>query len=217
MSRLASTRTAITARRLPGVSLLIALASVVICFLEPLARNLQYDPAAIASGELWRIVTCHLTHWSLDHLFWDVLVFVVAGAICEQENRSRFLACLGISAVAIPLAVWIVQPDLVFYRGLSGIDSALFILMAVTALGDAIRKRDLGWAIAVGLLSIGFIGKTIYEFTTGDTLFVDSQTAGMTPVVLAHVVGAVIGVATATICRTAVRPRPARPCEIQPV
>ncbi len=217
MSRLASTRTTITARRLPGVSLLSALAAIVICFLEPLARNLQSDPAAIASGELWRIVTCHLTHWSLDHLFWDVLVFVVAGAICEQENRSRFLACLGISAVAIPLAVWIVQPDLVFYRGLSGIDSALFILMAVTALEDAIRKRDLGWAIAVGLLSIGFIGKTIYEFTTGDTLFVDSQTAGMTPVVLAHVVGAVIGVATATIGRTTVRPRPARPCEIQPV
>ena len=215
MSRQSSTQTAITARRLPGVSLLIALATVAIGFLEPLARNLQYDPAAIASGELWRVVTCHLTHWSLDHLFWDVLVFVVAGAICEQENRSRFLACLGISAVTIPLVVWTVQPDLDFYRGLSGIDSALFILMSVTALGDAIRRRDLGWAIAVGLLSIGFIGKTIYEFATGHTLFVDSQTVGMTPVVLAHVVGAVIGVATATLGRTDRRPCPT-PCEIQP-
>ena len=64
--------------RIPYASLLLAAAAVVIHVLPRAATRPQYDRAAIAAGELWRILSGHWTHVSADHLFWNVLAFVVA-------------------------------------------------------------------------------------------------------------------------------------------
>ena len=182
-----------TARHLPGASLLIALFTVAIWWFAPISDHLQYDRSAIAAGQLWRIVTCHLTHWSLDHLFWDLAAFIVLGAICELNSRVRFLTCVALSAVLIPLATWIVMPELATYRGLSGIDSAVFALVAVTLLRDATANKDWACSLTVGTICIGFVAKIVFEVITGGTLFVDSAAAQMIPVPLAHVVGAIVG------------------------
>jgi rhomboid family GlyGly-CTERM serine protease len=153
---------------------------------------LQYDRRALAAGELWRLVSGHWTHASADHFFWDVLVFVVLGVQCERVNRGRFWAAVLGSALLISAVLWYGRPDLDFYRGLSGIDSALFALLAVTQLKQV--RRDRPWAaILVVLPSIAFAGKTLYEWHAAQTLFVDSVAAGMIPIVSAHIAGACAG------------------------
>src|SRR5262249_42460087 len=115
------------------------------------------------------------------------------GWICEREGVSRFLATVAAAALMIPLILLCAQPQMTKYRGLSGIDSALFALLAAIIARQAITERDwsrLGVAI---LISLGFAAKIGFELSTGGTLFVNSAAAGMTPVPLAHVVGGLIG------------------------
>ena len=179
---------------LPSVSLVVAVAACLVIAFPPAADWLQYDRSAVAGGQLWRIVTCHLTHWSFEHLFWDVTALLFLGFVIEQDKRRRFLTCMGLSAVLIPLSVHACMPELSTYRGLSGIDSAAFMLLAVTLLADSWDQRDWGWTLVCTAVMGGFAAKTGLEFVTGTTLFVDAAASEMLPVPLAHVIGAGVGV-----------------------
>lgn len=198
---------------------------------------LQYDRAAIVAGEWWRLITGHLTHWNGEHLFWDAAMFVVLGAILERRSRRHFVACLIASTIAISATVWLLHPELERYRGLSGVDTALFAMVAVDLLRDALRQGDRGqkdvasngppqgqescsaklattwrprwpkktpdpdgpangsWLafLVPAVLLTGLIGKIAFEFVSADTLFVNASGAGFTPVPLAHLVGAIVG------------------------
>ncbi len=172
------------------------------------ARALEYDRAAIAAGELWRLLTCHWTHWSGEHLIWDALVFALLVALAWSHGRARLLAALGAAALAIPLAVWTLLPAMERYRGLSGLDATLFVLLAA-----ALLRRDLAAggrlraAVALALL-LAFAGKVAYETLTASTLFVDAASSGFIPVPLAHTVGGACGLAAALIPGRGRIPRP---------
>lgn len=180
-------------RCLPGISLPLGGVAVCLSFLPAIAGFLQYDPSAIAEGQLWRIVTCHFTHWSLDHLIWDAMAFVILAALCETTDRRSFLLCLTASAVLIPLFIGLLMPEVDAYRGLSGLDSALFVLAATTILRENVTTRRWGWVAAAGVVLCGFAAKIGFEYVTGQTLFVDSAAADMVPIPLAHVVGGLVG------------------------
>jgi rhomboid family GlyGly-CTERM serine protease len=173
------------ARRIPCASLLLGALAAVIYSFPALAEALQYDRSAVLRGELWRIVTCHWTHWSLDHLLWDLAVFVGLGAACEQMDRCRYLVGLAAATILIPLSVVIFLPSLETYRGLSGLDSTLFALLVVLNLD---KRLSLG----VGFF-VAFLLKTAYELATGGTVFVSSPT-DIVSVPLAHAVGAAVGI-----------------------
>lgn len=185
------------AGQMPYVSLLLVSFAVVIYFIPDATHWLQYERAAVARGEIWRLLTGHWTHGGFEHLFWDALMFVVLGALCEGIYRRAFVACVLGSAMAIAFLLWVFLPELDIYRGLSGIDSALFVLLAVTVLRAKLRAREWRWAAATAGFLLLFVAKITFEFGTGATVFVDSAAAGMTPVPLAHVAGMVVGVAVA--------------------
>ncbi|HEX7180689.1 MAG TPA: rhomboid family intramembrane serine protease, partial [Thermoanaerobaculia bacterium] len=85
------------------------------------AAHLQFDRGAAAHGEAWRLVTCHWTHWSPDHLLWNVAAFVLLAAVCERfgpSGRKALLVAVAASALAIPAILWIALPTMERYRGL---------------------------------------------------------------------------------------------------
>lgn len=170
------------------------LVPVVVLQISPwLGQLAQYDRAAIGAGQFWRVVTCHLTHCSWDHLFWDAAMFALLGTICERRDRIAWLSCCTISCVAIALALLTMQPEIELYRGLSGIDTGLFVLLAVRISARRWAARDWGTMAVIGSLLAGLVGKTAYEAATGATWFVDSCTAGFVAVPLSHLVGALTG------------------------
>jgi rhomboid family GlyGly-CTERM serine protease len=144
---------------------------------------------------VWRILTGHLVHWNADHLLWDLFALLTLGAFCELRNRRQFIACLAASTLAISLVLLCFASKVVHYRGLSGLDSALYVLAVGSLCGEAWKNRGyLGTAIfAAGLL--GLAGKLAYEMTTGQTLFVDAESAGFVPLPLVHAIGGVVGLA----------------------
>lgn len=179
-------------RRPPLVSIFLALAAVAIWFIPGAADLLQFDRGAIARGEIWRLVTGHWTHFTSSHLVWDAMVFAVLGAVCEMRNRREFEVCLGFSVFAVSLIVYGFT-GFETYRGLSGLDSALFVLAAGGMIAERLRGGDRRGAAAVGLFAAGFAAKTAVETLTGATLFM-SATPLMVPVPAAHVAGALAGV-----------------------
>jgi rhomboid family GlyGly-CTERM serine protease len=140
---------------------------------------LQYDRAAILHGEVWRLLTGHFVHWSTAHLAWDLLAFLALAAICA---RRRWLFASVVAGTALIVSAFLLAccPEVALYRGLSAIDSALW-MWAVFIIGE---RRV---ALALTLLSL-FIGKVLIE-SAGSALFVD----GITILPVVHLLGASVG------------------------
>ena len=185
-------------RRLPLLTFTLSLAALAFWAIPGAATAFQYDRAALAAGQLWRFVTGHWAHWGGDHLTWDLLVFAVFGALVERRSRRTFAIVVAGSALAIAAALWFAAPQFQSYRGLSGIDSALFTAFFTQLLRDAWRGRSVLPGIVPALALAGFVGKSAYELATGATLFV-AATPAFTAVPLAHLVGAAVGGASALI------------------
>ncbi|NOY42897.1 MAG: rhombosortase [Planctomycetes bacterium] len=181
-------------RRVPVTSS-IAVAAIIVAVFPSLANLLQYDRAAIEGGEFWRLATCYLTHWNADHLTWDLLMFLVLGGACEIRNPLRMRTSLLAGIVAVSALVYLAFPDITTYRGLSGLDTAMFTLLATGLLCEAWRERNTLQTLATGGLLLALSAKTVYEAVTGQTLFVDQQAADFVPLVYDHIAGAAVGVA----------------------
>ena len=162
--------------RLPIVTLAIAALTLVAGTFEVTANALQLDRTACASGELWRLWTGHLTHWSGAHLAWDLVMFVILGATIERASRARLVSLLALSASAVSTAVLFLTP-LTAYRGLSGVDAALFVAVAIET--------------RIGAAALGaFLLKVTIEVVTGRSIFVENLAPGVANVPLAHLAGA---------------------------
>jgi rhomboid family GlyGly-CTERM serine protease len=179
-------------RRLPLITLILTATAVAIHLLgQPFQSAMEYDRAAVAAGQFWRLVTCQWVHWSTSHLVWDVAVFLVVGAACETRGRLKTVAALAIAVLAVPLAVHGLSPAVTNFRGLSGIDSALFGLALALIVEEGLRQRRWGM-VAAGAAGISlFVSKCAYEMTTSKALFVESADFDVLP--LAHLVGLAVG------------------------
>ncbi len=177
--------------RSPWFTLALAALAIATHFSPAATAALEFTREAIARGEWWRFATAHLTHFDANHLWWDVAVFVVVGGLCERESRARFACGLVTASIAITLAVWTWQPQFASYRGLSGLDCALFGVFASDLLQH--RERAVKFVGALGLA--GVAAKCGAELATGSTLFATG--GSYVPVPLAHLVGAAAGWLTA--------------------
>lgn len=169
-------------KRIPIVTFLLA---AMVEAAAPFATLLTYDRMSMAGGEWWRFITGHLVHWSPAHLLWDLAAFLILGAICElHTSRWLYAATIVATAAAVSAFLFFMCPDVALYRGLSAIDSGLFLLAAVI-----VGQRNP--SIAFVLLS-AFVGKLIIEVTSGVPLFVPAaDDVRVLPSV--HLIGAAIG------------------------
>jgi rhomboid family GlyGly-CTERM serine protease len=173
------------------VTTALTVMTLVIALWPGASEALQFDRTAIEAGEPWRNVTSHFTHWSNEHLAWDLLVFFGLGCLCEQLDRQRFLVVIAAASLLIPFGLWILAANLPTYRGLSGLDTALFALLSAATLSTAYRERNWLVALLVAGLLAGLVGKTAFELVSGGTIFV--QATEFQPVPLAHLIGGGVG------------------------
>lgn len=175
----------------------IALAALAVQGCAGLAEALQWQRGA-GSALTW--LTGHLTHWSWNHLVWDLLAFALLSGLSLRLAASRYAPCLLLASALIPLEILWCHPGLECYRGLSGLDCALFGLVIA-----ALWRRPSGhgrWSSAQSLALLGgvaFMAKTCYELATGGTLFVEPGAAAFVPVISAHLTGFVSGCAVGLI------------------
>ena len=184
-------------KHLPCFTLLLGVFAVVIHAVPGLAETLQFDRDALNRGEIWRLITGHFTHFGADHLRWDVIAFLAFGSLVEIRSRRAWIYCVTVGAIVISGGVMWLQPQFSFYRGLSGLDSALFGFVVTDLIREGRRLQDRLMIVLGGGALAGFVGKCVFELVSGTTLFVEASDA-FQPVPLAHLVGAIVGITVAT-------------------
>jgi rhomboid family GlyGly-CTERM serine protease len=175
-------------KRIPFVTLTLAALALAAHALS-LGDSLQFARDAFSPAAWWTLFTAHLTHFDPNHLAWDLAVFLILGWLGESRSRFDTVAALAFAAPAITLAVWWFQPQFESYRGLSGLDSALFGLFAA----DLVRRRDAGSRLVGAFGFAAVVAKCVFEIKTGTTAFASG--VGYSPVPLAHLVGTIVGAA----------------------
>lgn len=154
---------------------------------------MQYDRALILKGELWRLLTCHLVHWSPEHFYLDASVFLALGITFEQKIDRIYGSVLCMAGLVIGLTLLLFQTDLTTYRGISGLINTQIIL----GTGLFVFERNPGRALKGFYLSIFFahLIKTAYEIIFQVSIFsteVLGDLGRFTP--LAHLAGVLVGV-----------------------
>jgi rhomboid family GlyGly-CTERM serine protease len=181
--------------KLPLVTVAIAIWTLAISCSPLLASWLTLDFESVEIRKLPAMVSCHLAHWSTQHLFWDLLMFIVLGWHLEKSITKPYYFTLIASSLLIPLGVHVMQPEITSYRGLSGIDTALFALLCTSKLASGYREGcQKSIALFLSLLLAMWV-KLLFEFSTGGVMFVRNE--NFTPVPAAHLCGATIGMVVA--------------------
>lgn len=152
---------------------------------DPVRHALRFDHAAIANGQWWRVLTGHLVHLGPSHMVLNLAALVLGYLLCgDMFGFARWLlilfgVCLGISA-----GLYLFDPGLVWYVGLSG---ALHGLLVAGAL-EMLRRGERIGAVLLALLVV----KIAWEQTMGPVPWTAEASGG--PVVVdAHFFGTLSG------------------------
>ena len=135
-------------RRVPTVTLAVALLAAVVHWLPILAGALVYDRARVLDGDVWRVVTGSLVHVSRAHLLANLAAVLLLGAVVERRGRARAALLYAGAAAAVGVALLALAPTMARYAGLSGVVHAL---LAAAAL-DAARGRGARRLAGIGVL-----------------------------------------------------------------
>jgi len=189
----------VSIRRLRALWIVVAL--LVVCALLAAggdeARELgRYERFAIESGEYWRLVTGHLVHLGFGHLWPNLAALAIIGLLFEDVfGTADWLRVGAASAAAIDLGLYALEPNVVWYVGLSGV---LHGYVAAGALALLVRREKLG-----AVLAICVAAKLTFEQVVGPVPFT-AESVGGPVVVAAHlygVVGGLLAEAAAQIAR----------------
>ena len=189
----------------PVLTLAVGAAALALHALPGLGAWAELTRDGVFSGQWWRLFSGHLVHFGSEHLAYDVLALLVLGCVLERRARWLLGSVLLGSALTISVLVLLLAPEVERYRGLSGLDSALFAALAFQAWRDRAPVRELAADARRWLPGALFLAKVAYEALTGTTLFV-STSATFESLPLAHLVGAGTGWAIAWLAYSRLEP-----------
>jgi rhomboid family GlyGly-CTERM serine protease len=173
------------------ITMLISVFVIIAHMAGEFSSPLTIDFRSITFADCYRVCTCHLLHWSSNHLLWDLAMFTTLGAIAEVNMSRHYRWTLFLSALLIPAGVMLRHPEMETYRGLSGIDTALFGLIVADLLARRLVECNWKSAFWFSLLLVGLLAKMLAETLAGTNIFVSDTS--FVPVPIAHLIGAVIG------------------------
>jgi rhomboid family GlyGly-CTERM serine protease len=150
---------------------------------------LPYDRAAIlADGQYARLLTGHLVHHDLAHLGWNLAgLALVAWLFAREFTLGGWVVILVASTVAVDLGFLVLEPQLAWYVGFSGV---LHGLMAAGLCAWLLRAPD----AITALVAVLFACKLGWEHLMGPLPFTAS-TLGLPVIHAAHTYGAIGGAA----------------------
>jgi rhomboid family GlyGly-CTERM serine protease len=146
---------------------------------------LIYDRVAIFKGEIWRLFSSHLVHFTRLHLFYNLIAFGIAGWIIEYKGYQHFaLLCL-LMAVFISVLLLIMKPSMLYYGGLSGLASGSVYYLALFGL-----RESPPWRL-VCIITLLFIPIKIFlEINLNQSILAYSGAFTITPI--SHIIGCLV-------------------------
>ena len=178
--------------------ILLASIAVILAMTADAGREwLSFDRPAVSSGEIWRLLTGHFVHLGISHLLLNIagllLIWYLVGSVFD--GRQWLLVLMAV-VIGVNLGLWVLEPHLLWYVGLSGL---LHGLLAAGIVGSLRAPR-----IELLALCVALAGKLAYEQLLGP-LPGSEESSGGTVIVAAHLYGAIGGVIGAGLIMIRVR------------
>lgn len=153
----------------------------------------RYDRAGLGAGQFWRVLSAHLVHVNGPHLLLNVVGLFLIGELLWADLPLVHGAGLMLSsALGVAGLLWWLQPQLLWYAGLSGVLHGLWAGCALA--GCWLRPPALHSATRIvggaGLALL--LVKMTVEWHSGPPVQT-SQIIGAPVVTLAHLYGALVG------------------------
>ncbi|MBF0446719.1 MAG: rhombosortase [Magnetococcales bacterium] len=145
-----------TARPEPNLpwltSLIVLLCSGLYFLFGPANAQLVYDRERITQGDFYTLISGHFIHSDPSHLFWNLAGLLIIGSLLEQKHHFsawQYMGLLLAAILTIDLYLWLQEPSLIRYCGLSGLLNAQLALL----LGLS-WKQERHWTLVVITLAI---------------------------------------------------------------
>lgn len=170
--------------------LILGIASVSVAALgERMSSALRFERAAVADGELWRLLSAHLVHLSIGHLWLNLAgLALVAWLVGTVYGARAWAAILVASAVAVSVSLFLFHPQIQWYVGLSGVLHGLL----AGGLLPGLARHDRESLILLGLLTAKLAWEAIFGPLPGS-----QESAGGPVLVESHLYGAAGGMLAA--------------------
>ena len=158
---------------------------------------LEFDRHALLAGQLWRLWTGHLVHYTPQHALIDFAVALAAAVIVVQLSATpaagmrRLALALGWGAPFISLGMLLIAPGCLAYRGASGVGSMLVVMA-----GGALWPRAARSVRAALLLMAATLMAKIGAEAAGYAHGVSDLPSDVVVAWQAHLLGVVAGALT---------------------
>lgn len=148
-------------RPISWLTLSAALVSVVIHFIPGSRDLLIYDRGALAADAWWRAWTGHWVHFGWPHLLVDTGLLVAVGWVAERHYPAFFRLGLGLMPPFVSLCMFILEPEMIRYGGLSALN--LGILLYIAFRGWRKDWTDWFWPAVI----LAYVGELLFEHFRG--------------------------------------------------
>ena len=176
--------------RIPWLSLGLVAVALFAQGFDGAADLLVYDRKGLVAGELWRVLTGHLVHFSAAHLVNNLVVLVPALWLVETRYAKDAGPLLFAAASAVGIAVFVGAPEIQRFGGASGISLATLTYACLRGLNENRR-----WRLVCTVLLVIVCTKLITEFFWSWSLLDWEVNGNFVPVPLSHLVGTATGAA----------------------
>jgi rhomboid family GlyGly-CTERM serine protease len=165
---------------------------LLICLILALApdsiqNGLQYQQASIKAGEWWRLISAHLVHIGWAHLAMNLAGLILIWHLFITPEKTPVICIVHLPLLALGTALgllWL-NPELSWYRGLSGILHGLIVISLLYQV-----KNQPRFSI---LLLFLIAAKIAWEQLSGPTPGSEAWVSGKV-IVDAHLYGGISGV-----------------------
>lgn len=188
--------------RFPVSTFIVVVASVATSLSQDLSSLLVLEREAVLNGQLWRLFSAHLVHFTPTHLATDLLVFAIAGWIIECKGLGYYWTLYLVTALMISLSLLLIYPSMSSYGGLSGIASGTLYYCALYGIREAGYRRVIS-GVLIAVLPV----KAIADIYTVVAILDASGQQAFVPMPLSHIVG----ILTALVFHLAISRKRANP------
>ena len=165
----------------------LALAAILVHLAGPEVQEaLRFEREAVLAGELWRLLSAHLTHLGWPHTMWNAAALIVISLLFGRTiSDLHWFYLTVICAVGVGIGLLALKPEIAVYVGFSGVLHGLFAAGALTE-----RHAHPGTSsLMLGLLGV----KLVWEQFAGPLPGTEAAVGGLV-LVDAHLYGAVLGI-----------------------
>lgn len=141
--------------------LLLTVSCCCLLFGDMQQQFIYHRQAIIEHGQLWRLLTAPLVHYSIYHAGFNLLSIVVLACLIGRNQPPSFLFLYLFSTLGTSAYLLVFRPDVIWFAGLSGYASALLFWFLCVSYDSILRRRIRAIILVIAIL---FYAKILIEY-----------------------------------------------------